>query len=195
MVVCSSLIIPPSGSLTIRSAAIFNAKATGTSRAAATRWVAIKQANVPIFSAAGARPASPCPRATIAIGKSSTAGILDLVRRGEGPERVELGRSAADQPMTVYRKSSPASVPDRIARPRFPLPGGCRITALERAPNGRRGADGPIIFANCAALDGTRRERREDHHVLVKGGRHSRSLGAADQKRCCRDNSISQDAH
>ena len=28
-----------------------------------------------------------------------------------------------------------------------------------------------IIFANCAVLDGTRRGRREDHHVLVDGGR------------------------
>src|SRR5713101_6112540 len=28
-----------------------------------------------------------------------------------------------------------------------------------------------IIFANCAVLDGTRRERREDHHVLVEGER------------------------
>ncbi len=28
-----------------------------------------------------------------------------------------------------------------------------------------------IIFANCAVLDGTRTERREDHHVLVEGGR------------------------
>jgi imidazolonepropionase-like amidohydrolase len=27
------------------------------------------------------------------------------------------------------------------------------------------------IFANCAVLDGTRNERREDHHVLVEGGR------------------------
>ncbi len=27
-----------------------------------------------------------------------------------------------------------------------------------------------IIFANCAVLDGTRSERREDHHVLVEGG-------------------------
>jgi imidazolonepropionase-like amidohydrolase len=27
-----------------------------------------------------------------------------------------------------------------------------------------------IIFANCAVLDGTGRERREDHHVLVEGG-------------------------
>jgi imidazolonepropionase-like amidohydrolase len=27
-----------------------------------------------------------------------------------------------------------------------------------------------IIFANCAVLDGTRRERREDHHVLVESG-------------------------
>ena len=27
-----------------------------------------------------------------------------------------------------------------------------------------------IIFVNCAVLDGTRRERREDHHVLVEGG-------------------------
>ncbi len=27
-----------------------------------------------------------------------------------------------------------------------------------------------IIFANCAVLDGTRRERREDHHVLVERG-------------------------
>ena len=25
-----------------------------------------------------------------------------------------------------------------------------------------------IIFANCAVLDGTRKERREDHHVLVE---------------------------
>jgi imidazolonepropionase-like amidohydrolase len=28
-----------------------------------------------------------------------------------------------------------------------------------------------IIFANCAVLDGTRRERREDQHVLVEGRR------------------------
>jgi imidazolonepropionase-like amidohydrolase len=27
-----------------------------------------------------------------------------------------------------------------------------------------------FIFANCAVLDGTRNERREDHHVLVEGG-------------------------
>ena len=27
-----------------------------------------------------------------------------------------------------------------------------------------------IIFANCAVLDGTRSERREDHHVLVEDG-------------------------
>jgi imidazolonepropionase-like amidohydrolase len=27
-----------------------------------------------------------------------------------------------------------------------------------------------IIFANCAVLDGTSRERREDHHVIVEGG-------------------------
>ncbi|HXC89605.1 MAG TPA: amidohydrolase family protein [Stellaceae bacterium] len=27
-----------------------------------------------------------------------------------------------------------------------------------------------IVFANCAVLDGTRAERREDHHVLVEGG-------------------------
>jgi imidazolonepropionase-like amidohydrolase len=27
-----------------------------------------------------------------------------------------------------------------------------------------------IIFANCGVLDGTRRERREDHYVLVEGG-------------------------
>jgi imidazolonepropionase-like amidohydrolase len=27
-----------------------------------------------------------------------------------------------------------------------------------------------IIFANCAVLDGTAKERREDHHVLVEGG-------------------------
>ena len=26
-----------------------------------------------------------------------------------------------------------------------------------------------IIFANCAVLDGTHKERREDHHVLVEG--------------------------
>src|SRR5215467_5351171 len=30
---------------------------------------------------------------------------------------------------------------------------------------------GAVIFANCAALDGTSRERREDHHVLVEGER------------------------
>ena len=28
-----------------------------------------------------------------------------------------------------------------------------------------------VIFANCAVLDGTRKERREDHHVLVEGDR------------------------
>ncbi|MBV9814236.1 MAG: amidohydrolase family protein [Alphaproteobacteria bacterium] len=28
-----------------------------------------------------------------------------------------------------------------------------------------------FIFANCAVLDGTRNERREDHHVLVEDGR------------------------
>jgi imidazolonepropionase-like amidohydrolase len=28
-----------------------------------------------------------------------------------------------------------------------------------------------VIFANCAVLDGTRSERREDHHVLVENGR------------------------
>jgi len=28
-----------------------------------------------------------------------------------------------------------------------------------------------IIFANCGVLDGTRKERREDHHVLVEGDR------------------------
>ena len=28
-----------------------------------------------------------------------------------------------------------------------------------------------IIFANCAVVDGTRKERREDHHVLVEGDR------------------------
>jgi imidazolonepropionase-like amidohydrolase len=28
-----------------------------------------------------------------------------------------------------------------------------------------------FIFANCAVLDGTRNERREDHHVMVEGGR------------------------
>ena len=27
-----------------------------------------------------------------------------------------------------------------------------------------------VIFANCAVLDGTRKERREDHHVLVEDG-------------------------
>src|SRR5262252_13374 len=30
---------------------------------------------------------------------------------------------------------------------------------------------GAIIFANCAVLDGTSGERREDHHVLVEGDR------------------------
>ena len=28
-----------------------------------------------------------------------------------------------------------------------------------------------IIFANCAVLDGTSRQRRADHHVLVEGDR------------------------
>ena len=28
-----------------------------------------------------------------------------------------------------------------------------------------------VIFANCAVLDGTRNERREDHHVRVEDGR------------------------
>src|SRR5947208_778964 len=28
-----------------------------------------------------------------------------------------------------------------------------------------------IIFTNCAVLDGTRNERRENHHVLVEGDR------------------------
>jgi imidazolonepropionase-like amidohydrolase len=28
---------------------------------------------------------------------------------------------------------------------------------------------GAVIFANCTVIDGTRRERREDHHVLVEG--------------------------
>src|SRR5262245_22434222 len=28
-----------------------------------------------------------------------------------------------------------------------------------------------IVFANCAVLDGTSRERRQDHHVLVEGDR------------------------
>src|SRR5206468_11690594 len=32
----------------------------------------------------------------------------------------------------------------------------------------RRGAMAAIIFANCAVLDGTRKERREEHHVLVE---------------------------
>src|SRR3984893_6713320 len=31
------------------------------------------------------------------------------------------------------------------------------------------------IFANCAVLDGTRTERREDHHVLVED-RHIREV-------------------
>jgi imidazolonepropionase-like amidohydrolase len=30
---------------------------------------------------------------------------------------------------------------------------------------------GAVIFANCAVLDGTKKERREDHHVLVEGER------------------------
>lgn len=33
-----------------------------------------------------------------------------------------------------------------------------------------------FIFADCAVLDGTRNERREDHHVLVEGG-HTFRLG------------------
>jgi hypothetical protein len=27
-----------------------------------------------------------------------------------------------------------------------------------------------VMFADCAVLDGNRRERREVHHVLVEGG-------------------------
>lgn len=27
-----------------------------------------------------------------------------------------------------------------------------------------------VIFANCAVLDGSRNERREDHHVLIEDG-------------------------
>src|ERR1700730_6452285 len=34
--------------------------------------------------------------------------------------------------------------------------------------DGRAPAMAAIIFANCAMLDGTRKERREDHHVLVE---------------------------
>src|ERR1700745_3899028 len=30
---------------------------------------------------------------------------------------------------------------------------------------------GAVIFANCSVLDGTQKERREDHHVLVEGER------------------------
>ncbi len=30
--------------------------------------------------------------------------------------------------------------------------------------------DAAVVFANCAVLDGTRNERREDHHVLVEDG-------------------------
>src|SRR5271170_5837408 len=40
-----------------------------------------------------------------------------------------------------------------------------------------------FIFADCAVLDGTRNERREDHHVLVEDGRvrevSDRPLGSA----------------
>ena len=32
----------------------------------------------------------------------------------------------------------------------------------------KRGAMDTIIFANCSILDGTSRERREDHHVVVE---------------------------
>jgi imidazolonepropionase-like amidohydrolase len=32
-----------------------------------------------------------------------------------------------------------------------------------------------VVFANCAVLDGTDRERREDHHVLVED-RHIRDV-------------------
>ena len=30
---------------------------------------------------------------------------------------------------------------------------------------------GAIVFANCAVVDGASKEWREDHHVLVEGGR------------------------
>src|SRR5215813_8177133 len=35
----------------------------------------------------------------------------------------------------------------------------------------RKSAMAAIIFTNCAVLDGTRKERREDHHVLVESDR------------------------
>src|SRR6266478_1066517 len=42
----------------------------------------------------------------------------------------------------------------------------CRLS-----PGGRQSLLAAIIFANCAVLDGTSKERREDHHVLVEGDR------------------------
>src|SRR5580700_1228967 len=35
-------------------------------------------------------------------------------------------------------------------------------------PNRGRASMAVIIFANCAVLDGTQPQRREDHHVLVE---------------------------
>src|SRR6202011_5735914 len=36
-------------------------------------------------------------------------------------------------------------------------------------PNRGRASMAVIILANCAVLDGTQPQRREDHHVLVEG--------------------------
>jgi imidazolonepropionase-like amidohydrolase len=44
------------------------------------------------------------------------------------------------------------------------------VSGLSWRGNEGRRSMAAIIFANCAVLDGTRRERREDHHVLVEGG-------------------------
>src|SRR5215831_13218241 len=45
------------------------------------------------------------------------------------------------------------------------------ISQQRRFGGGRRGTMAAIVFANCAVLDGTSRERREGHHVLVEGDR------------------------
>ncbi len=48
-----------------------------------------------------------------------------------------------------------------------------------------------VIFANCAVLDGTRNERREDHHVLVEDGLIREVVGPADWERRAPRRSIS----
>src|SRR5271170_3914206 len=63
---------------------------------------------------------------------------------------------------------------DVSRRPAVGQGAGFRISGIQpnlaRATRGRL-AMTAIIFANCAVLDGTAKELREDHHVLVEDGR------------------------